>query len=416
MRGTTKRLVAIGAIVALALAAGLLAGCGSASSEGGGDSGDANVLKIGVLADFAFPLDVDFQKELKVLVDATNADGGLDIGGTKYKIETIVYDSKGSPETGRSAVQRLITQDKVDFILGDGTADGWLPVTEAAKKLVVVASASPTVVNPKYKYVFQAAPFTTQPAMAWGWITDNMPGVKTVSGAFPDNIPGHAEEGHLRALTGAFGQKVLATDFYPMDTTDFSAIATKLIASNSDACTTAAGGPVADSLYYKALRDGGFKGDFVSYTTISSDQIAKVIPIDMVEGMTSAVAAIDLPTPTPTAQQLRDLWVAEYGEWTNPGCTSIQTWYLLVAALQQAGSTDVQKVADTIGAGMEFEAALGAGKTVPRPDMGNTRAVDTMYYTYMGRIEKGKTTVVGEIDFAQGQKYVDQAFSAPPAP
>ena len=409
-----KRWMAICAVGALALAAGLMVGCGGDSSEGDDGSAEGTTLRVGVVADFAFPLDVDFTKELQVLVDATNADGGLDIGGTKYKIETIVYDSKGSPEAGRSAVQRLITQDKVDFILGDATADGWLPVTEAAKKLVVVASASPTVVDPKYKYVFQAAPFTTQPAMAWGWITDNMPEVKTISGAFPDNIAGRAEEGHLRALSGAFGQQVLVTEFYPMDTTDFSAIATKLIESDPDACTTAAGGPVSDPLYYKALRDGGYEGDFVSYTTITPDQIAKVIPIELVEGMTAAVAGIDLPEPTPTGQELKDLWIAEYGEWTNPGVTSIQTWYLLVAGLQQAGTTDVQKVADTIAAGIEFEAALGKGMTVPRPDMGNERAVDTMYYTYMGRITGGKTEIVGEIDFTQGQEYVDQAFSKPP--
>ena len=127
MRGMTKLFVAIVAIAVLGAAAGLIAGCGSSSSSGSGDgsSPSASVIKVGVVSDFSFPLDVDYIKELKVLVDNTNANGGLDVGGTKYKVEVVSYDSKGSPETGRSAVQRLITQDKVNFILGDATATGW---------------------------------------------------------------------------------------------------------------------------------------------------------------------------------------------------------------------------------------------------------------------------------------------------
>ena len=409
-----KRVLVVGVVAGLALAGGLLAGCGSSSSGGGGSSPAANVIKVGVVSDFSFPLDVDYVKELKVLVDNTNANGGLDVGGTKYKVDIVSYDSKGSPETGRSAVQRLITQDKVNFILGDATADGWLSVTEAAKMLVIVASPSPNVVTPRYKFVFQSGPFTTQPAMAWGWISDNVPEVKTVAGAFPDNIAGHAEEGHLRALCGAFGQKVLGTMFYPVGTTDFSAIATKLVGLGADSYTTASGGPVSDSLYYKSLVDAGFKGKFVSYTTITPDQIAKVIPIADVEGMTSAIAGIDLPTPTPAGQELKDLWIKAYGKWTYPAVTSIQNWYLLVAALQKAQSLDSQKVADTIAAGMEFPAALGQGKTVPRPDMGNTRCVDSMYYTYMSQITGGKAKVVGEVDFTQGQAYIQKATAKPP--
>ena len=131
-----RRLTAIGAVVAFALAAGLLAGCGSAStstSGSGGGSSSAGVIKVGVVSDFSFPLDVDYVKELKVLVDSTNANGGLDVGGTKYKVEVVSYDSKGSPETGRSAVQRLITQDKVNFILGD-TTSGWLALGHGGRQ------------------------------------------------------------------------------------------------------------------------------------------------------------------------------------------------------------------------------------------------------------------------------------------
>ena len=111
---------------------------------------------------------------------------------------------------------------------------------------------------------------------------------------------------------------------------------------------------------------------------------------------------------------MKDLWIKEYGEWTYPAVTSIQNWYLLVAALQKAGSLDSQKVADTIAAGIEFPAAIGEGKTVPRPDMGNPRCVDSMYHTYMSQITDGKAKVAGEVDFTQGQAYLDRATAKPP--
>ena len=103
----------------------------------------AKTLKIGVVLDYAFPLHVSYKKSLDALVEDFNKKGGLDIQGTKYDIKLIVYDSKLNAETARSAVERLIYRDKVKFIMGDETADAWIPLTEANKILVTAASPSP---------------------------------------------------------------------------------------------------------------------------------------------------------------------------------------------------------------------------------------------------------------------------------
>jgi hypothetical protein len=46
--------------------------------------------------------------------------------------------------------------------------------------------------------------------------------------------------------------------------------------------------------------------------------------------------------------------------------------------------------------------------------MGNTRCVDSMYHTYMSQITDGKAKVAGEVDFTQGQTYIDKATAKPP--
>ena len=48
-----------------------------------------------------------------------NAGGGITIGGRKYTVELKVYDTRGNPSEGASAMQRLATVDKVPVVLGE---------------------------------------------------------------------------------------------------------------------------------------------------------------------------------------------------------------------------------------------------------------------------------------------------------
>ena len=43
-----------------------------------------------------------------------------------------------------------------------------------------------------------------------------------------------------------------------------------------------------------------------------------MISLDDVQGLVGAVAAIDTDEPPAVAKQLKDLYIAKYGEWTNP--------------------------------------------------------------------------------------------------
>jgi branched-chain amino acid transport system substrate-binding protein len=52
-----------------------------------------------------------------VWVKTVNDAGGLNVGGKKMKIEVIEYDDRSNSEEMIKAVERLATQDKVDFIL-----------------------------------------------------------------------------------------------------------------------------------------------------------------------------------------------------------------------------------------------------------------------------------------------------------
>jgi branched-chain amino acid transport system substrate-binding protein len=50
-------------------------------------------------------------------VSDVNKAGGINVGGTKRPIEVVEYDDRSQPEEAVRAVERLISQDKVDFLL-----------------------------------------------------------------------------------------------------------------------------------------------------------------------------------------------------------------------------------------------------------------------------------------------------------
>lgn len=79
------------------------------------------VLKIGASAPKTGPLAggaaMTHWPNVHMWANEINARGGLDIGGTKHTIELVEYDDQTSPETAIQNIQRLATQDKVDFIV-----------------------------------------------------------------------------------------------------------------------------------------------------------------------------------------------------------------------------------------------------------------------------------------------------------
>src|SRR2546421_1517199 len=89
------------------------------------------------------------QKEL-------NAKGGL-LG---RKVEFVVYDDQSMPPTGVRLYEKLITEDKVDAVMGpysSAITEAVVNVTEKYKKVMVAPLAATTSIfkkEPRRKYVF----------------------------------------------------------------------------------------------------------------------------------------------------------------------------------------------------------------------------------------------------------------------
>jgi len=348
---------------------------------------------------------------MDALIPDLNSKGGLAAGdGQKYNIDVIAYDGKRDAETSRSAVQRLISQDKVSFIMGDESTDYWQPLTEAANILVTCSTPSAAVLKPANKLTYQASYLNTQANSVWGWIADNKP-FKTAVGSHPDNLQGHAEAAHTKQLAQTYGQQVLKETLYPPATTDFSAIATSLIATNADVFTTCAGGPVSDAQLYRAMHQGGFKGFYLAYISWSIGQGSLVVTPDNFENTVTVVQDTDNPNPPPTAKELIDVYTAKYGKWDFPASFHVLDWYLLKAGLEKASALDVASVAKAIEAPLEYDTPTGHCKMIPRPDLGNSRPCDTLWESQMAEIKGGQYNMLHLVSLDEAYAYSKKAYN-----
>jgi ABC-type branched-subunit amino acid transport system substrate-binding protein len=96
----------------------------------------------------------------ELVVDKYNSEGGLKVGKDTYKIELIVEDDQMSPEQASVAATKLITQDKVNIIIG-----GLIPNLGRAIH-EVTSKAGALYVSPGAVTVSAAVPYPHHPDVA----------------------------------------------------------------------------------------------------------------------------------------------------------------------------------------------------------------------------------------------------------
>ena len=86
-----------------------------------------NVIKFGVSTPLSGPAaawGIPHKQAIELVFDEINGQGGLEVGGKKYKLEVVAYDHKYVIAEGVATVNRLISKDEVKYlsILGGAVA------------------------------------------------------------------------------------------------------------------------------------------------------------------------------------------------------------------------------------------------------------------------------------------------------
>ncbi len=90
--------------------------------------------------------------------DTVNAKGGIQVGDKKLPVKIIYYDDQSDNQTSAKLTEKLITQDKVDFLLGpygSGPTFATTAIAEKYNKITIATLANATkIYNRGFKNVF----------------------------------------------------------------------------------------------------------------------------------------------------------------------------------------------------------------------------------------------------------------------
>jgi branched-chain amino acid transport system substrate-binding protein len=234
--GTTLRAVAASGAVLLAVAA-----CGSKPSESAnsGDSKDPIVVGISLplTGDFSQP-GGEARKGYEIWRDQINADGGL-LG---RKVELKITDDASNQDTVVTDYTKLITQDKVDLLLGTFSTLLNFPASAVAEKngmlYVEPAGGAPKMFDRGFKKLFfaQQATASHQPDVFVDYIKSLPADQRPKTAAYPtqdDPFTTPVIESMQKQLE-ALGVQTVYTTTYPADATNFQTIASAIAAAKPD--------------------------------------------------------------------------------------------------------------------------------------------------------------------------------------
>jgi branched-chain amino acid transport system substrate-binding protein len=175
-----------------------------------------------------------YQKQgYDVCIDELNAKGGI-LG---RKVELVIYDDQSTPATAVRLYEKLITEDKVDAVMGpysSAVSEAVANVTEKYKKVMVAPLAATTSIFKKgRKYIFMV--ITPAENYLDGLIDMAAKrGLKTVAIIHEDTLFPKASAAGTAEAAKKKGMQVVLQEAYPKGNTDFSALLVKIKAANPD--------------------------------------------------------------------------------------------------------------------------------------------------------------------------------------
>ncbi len=186
-------------------------------------------------------------------IDAINKAGDVKVGGKAYKLELKMYDDQSDPNLCVRLYTRLVTSDKVNFLLGPYSSGITIPASSVAEKyeipMIQGGGASEKIFDRGYKYIFGTLPkaeFYFQSAIESA-VKMNPP-VKTVALLYSNEaFDRSVAEGTRQWLKEQKVEKVYDEEYQPA-TQDFTSILAVIKSKNPDLILLA--GHVENSLNF----------------------------------------------------------------------------------------------------------------------------------------------------------------------
>ncbi|MBZ5612777.1 MAG: amino acid ABC transporter substrate-binding protein [Acidobacteriia bacterium] len=289
--------------------------------------------------------------------DQVNAAGGIKAGGKSYKIQFASYDDESNSKRVQQFYSRMILEDKADFLFSPYssplTATAAVVTEQYGKIMLTTGAAEPktyTLGNHNLFQMFAPAPEYLKVALDALKTKDAK---ATVAFVYEDSSFSVAVVTPAKAYAQQLGLNVVFSEAYAPNTTDFSAIIDKVIASKA---TVLLGG-----------------GHYADGSTLARQLYGHKVPLNML----TLLVAPDSPqwielgdaalgVMVPSQWEPQSAFKAQYGPSGADFAKAYSTKYntppsyesaggygcglILQRAIEQAGGIDSAKVAEVLNA------------------------------------------------------------------
>ena len=343
-RGWTA--LALTGVLALGLAA-----CGEGDDSGGG--GDSGPIQIGS----SLPLTGEFsqpgqaaEQGYKVWQKMVNDSGGL-LG---RDVELVIKDDASNQNTIVADYNALISQDKVDLLLGTFSSLLNLPASAVAERnqmlYVEPAGGSPEMFTRDFRYLFfaQQATADKQGKVFAEWIASLPENERPKTAAYPtldDPFAAPNVAGIQEILEGA-GVETVYEETYAIDTKNFDTIVSAMKAADPDLVVH--GAQFEDGIgLTRSMLKANFTPDMFYETNAPSfgAQYSDGVGIENTEGVLYAVSHSP-EAATPGNEEFVAAYQEMYGgegEVPEDAADAFATGQVLQAAVEAVGSIDDQE-------------------------------------------------------------------------
>lgn len=235
------------------------AACGGAESSSA--SGEEDTLRVGLLFSLtgpAAPFGISERNGARVVLDDINANGGIN----GKQIEIFEADDKTDPTEAAQQARKLITQDKVDVIIGTtagGNTLAYAPIAASLKTPILATNGAIDVTskeNDFWPWIFRSAPsdLITMEAMFSQVIDEGHERI----GIFSEQTAyGDASVELVEELAAEAGVEIVDIASAAVTDTDFSAQATRLRNADPEVVLLITGATALGVGITRAIRQGG---------------------------------------------------------------------------------------------------------------------------------------------------------------
>ncbi len=308
-----------------------------------------------------------YQDGYKFAVDQINKAGGVKVGNDKQQLELKILDNQSDNNLGVRQYVQLVTQDKINLLLGPFASDAVIAMSSVAEKyqvpMIQGGGASDQIYSRGYKYIFGTLPSATLYFESTLEAMSKMtPAPKSVALLYADDAFDVSVATGTRDLLKKGGIKIAIDERYSSNASDFASLLARIKSEQPDAVLVA--GHETEILnFIRQSKSLGVAPHLYSFTVgVPSADFRKALgkDADFAFGMTSW-----LPSPSfkdayfGDAAQFATEYQKRFGyEPDYHAASAVADVEAYVKAIEAAGSTDPAKVRDAI-AKVDFESLYG---------------------------------------------------------